>query len=472
MRLMHRAFAASLLLTVSACALTPDTRGPQAPVPAGWRTVAAPVPAEAPSAEWWRAFGSDELVRLQAEARRNNPDLEAAVSRIAQAAADVRAAGASLLPSIGGGVSASRSGRSDGDRFLSSWGSSYEAALDASYEVDFWGRNRASVDAARARAASSRFDRDTIALTLAGDVATTWLQYAALGDQIATARGTLETARRILEVVEARGRLGAISPLELAQQRGAVASLEASIPDLERQRAVTLNGLALLVGEPPSAFTVEADGLDAVKLPSPAPGLPSELLTRRPDIARVEAQLAAASADITVARAAFYPSIRLTAAGGTGSAALSDLFQPAGFFANLAAGLTQPIFEGGRLEADLERNRARYAELEANYRAAVLAAFTDVEDALAAADFLTEVEEAQARAAEQAREAYRLAEIQYRAGAIDLLTVLDTQRSVFSAEDTLIRTRLARLNAAVALYRALGGGWTAEGGFPEVATIR
>lgn len=459
--------SATLLLTAAACSIAPDARPPRAPAPAAWRMVAAPVaasePAAAVAADWWRAFGSPELVRVVEAARRNNPDLEAAVQRIAQATADVRAAGASLLPTVDGIGSASRSGGGGGGSgsFLSSWGNNFQLALDASYEVDLWGVNRTAVAAARARVAASRFDRDAVALTLAADTADAWLQYAALGDQIRTSRNTLEIARRILEVVEARGRFGAISPLELAQQRGAVASIEAAIPDLERQRAITLNGLARLAGEPPSAFDTRAPSLSEIALPVAAPGLPSELLARRPDIARAEAQLVAADADIVAARAAFYPSIRLTAGGGTSSDELASLFRPEAFFANLAAGLTVPIFQGGRLEADLERSRAQYAELTANYQAAVIDAFTDVEDALAAATFLQTVEAAQTRAAEEAREAYRLAEIQYRAGAIDLLTVLDTQRSVLNAEDTLIRTRLARLSAAVALYTALGGGWTA-----------
>ncbi|MFN4089159.1 MAG: efflux transporter outer membrane subunit [Alphaproteobacteria bacterium] len=455
--------AAAWFLALSACAIVPGTAPPQAPAPEAWRYVSAPVPAPAPRPDWWEAFGEPELVRLVETAQRNNPDLEAAVQRIAQAAADVRAAGATLLPTVGASGSAARSGRGTSDSLLASWGSSYQAAFDASYEIDLWGANRAAVGAARARVAASVYDRDAAALTLAADVATTWLQYAALGDQIRTSRATLDIARSILEVVETRFRLGAISPLELAQQRGAVASIEASIPDLERQRALTLNSLALLSGEVPAGFETSAPSLSDIRLPVPAPGLPSALLARRPDIARAEAQLAAADADIVQARAAFYPSIRLTAAGGTSSAELASLFRPESIFANLAAGLTAPFFQGGRLEAGLERTEARRAELAAIYRRTLLAAFTDVEDVLAAASLLAEVEGAQTRAAAEAREAYRLAEIRYRAGAIDLLTVLDTQRSLLSAEDTLIRTRLARHNAAVGLYRALGGGWSVAG---------
>ena len=449
---------ALVLLLLGGCAQIPPFWRPATAVPEGWRLAAADADAF-PPADWWRGFGSAELTELVATAQRNNPDLLAAASRIAQAAALTRAAAAGLYPTLEGSGSASRTGgftRDQPDR------KSYQLALDAAYEIDLWGRNRAGVLAARAQEAATRFDRDAIALTLTADVATSYLQYLALGDRLETARANLANARRILELVEARQRLGATSALEVAQQRAAVAALEAALPELGRQQAQTLNALALLLGQAPQQARVAGGSLSEVTLPAVSPGLPSELLTRRPDIGRAEADLAAANADIGAARAAFFPTIRLTAGTGFASAALGSLFDPGGAFYDLAAGLVAPIFEGGRLSAELDRSRARYDELLHAYRGAVVAAFGDVEDALAAAKYLAEVEAAQRRAVAQNREAFRLAETQFRAGAIDFLTVLETQRSLFQAEDALLQTRLGRLSAAVGLFRALGGGWGAE----------
>ena len=432
---------------------------PDVPLPTQWRHAAAEPQAAVPLA-WWGSFGSEELARLEAEAQRNNADLRAAAARIAQAAAQTRAAGATLYPVVGASGSASRDG-SFSRRIEAR--TSYGVSLDASYEVDLWGLNRAGVLAARAAEAATAFDRETIALTLAADLATTYLQYLALGDRIGVARDNLANARRVLELVETRLRLGAASPLEVAQQRGAVASIEAALPGLAQQRAQTLNALALLIGTPPQHVLIEADRLGSVRLPAVSAGLPSALLARRPDIRRAEADLVAANADIGAARAAFYPAIRLTAQGGYASASLSRLLDSASGTYGLVAALTAPIFEGGRLSAELERSRARYREFVEAYRGVVLASLRDVEDALAAAKFLAEVDQAEQEALAQARRAYEISELQFRAGAIDFLTLLVTQRSLFQSQDAVVQTQFARLTAAVGLYRALGGGW---GGAP------
>jgi outer membrane protein, multidrug efflux system len=200
--------------------------------------------------------------------------------------------------------------------------------------------------------------------------------------------------------------------------------------------------------------------LAAIAVPPVEPGLPAELLNRRPDIRRAEAGLVAANGDVHAARAALFPSIRLTGGAGLASAALSSLFDVGGSFYNLVSGLTAPIFDAGRLRAGHERAKAREDELVHGYRGALIAAFREVEDALAAAKYLSETEAAQGEALAQARRAYDLAEVQYRAGAVDFMTVLDAQRTLFQAEDTLLQTRLARLTASVALFKALGGGWS------------
>lgn len=453
---------------LAGCMSTPAYQRPATPLPSAWREAALQedgatlVAANAedglawPPAAWWRVFGDPELERLIATAHANNHDLKAAASRMVQAEARARAAAADLYPGLTGSGSAGRDGRG-GSRL----DPSYRTGLQAEYEVDFWGRNRAAVQSAEAALEASRFDRETVALSLTAEVATTWFEYLALSDRLSSARQQLEIARRVLDLVRAQAEWGAVSDLRVAQQRNTVATLEATLPTLERQRAEAGNALAVLLGLAPQELELPPAGsLGAVAVPRLEPGLPAELLQRRPDIRRAEADLVAANADVHAARAALFPSIRLTGGAGFASAALSSLFDVGGSFYDLVSGLTAPIFDAGRLRAGHELAKAREEELVHRYRAAIVAAFREVEDALAAAKYLAETEAAQREALAQARTAYDLAEVQYRAGAVDFMTVLDAQRTLFQAEDTLLQTRLARLNAAVALFKALGGGWS------------
>lgn len=446
-----------LALLLAGCAALPAAERPDVPVPANWsRPAGQPGPAAAEGADWWDSFGSRELSRLVAAAYGANPDLAAAAYRIAQASALVRVAGADLYPSVEGAGSGSRSWRGEGGNRTTD---SFRGTFDASYEVDLWGRNRLGAEAALAERIASEYDREAVALSLSAEVATAYFQYLSLGDRIERTRRILATAERVLALVEQQEALGVASALELAQQRAAVAALRATLPQLEQRRAETRNALATLLGRPPGDLRIEASTLATVELPRVAADLPADLLERRPDLRSREAALAAASADVGAARAAMLPSIRLTGSTGFASDALSELFSPAGLLANLASGLVAPVFDAGRLAGQRDFSEARRAELVQAYRGAVLAAFRDVEDALAAIEFLAATEKAQRAAAEAARRAYELAEARYRAGVVSFLTVLETQRTLFQQEDTLEQTRLARLNAAVSLYRALGGGW-------------
>jgi NodT family efflux transporter outer membrane factor (OMF) lipoprotein len=458
---VRRALAIAAAALAAGCSLVPPFMRPDAPVPQAWRQPAAEQ-GVFPERDWWRAFGSAELEALVARAEANNYDLRAAASRIAQAQAQTRIARSALLPSLDASGQAARDWlrfeRSGGVRRTSAE-SSFQGSFAASWEADLWGRNRAGLLSAEASLEAARLDREALALSLLADVTANYLQYLSLGDRIDTARKQIANARRILELVERREQFGATSALEVAQQRAGVAALQANLPPLAQARAQTLNALAALVGEPPERLALRMDSLDGVALPQIAPGLPSALLERRPDIRRAEAQLAAANADIGAARAAFYPSIALTADAGVTSTALSRLVDGPGLFAGIAASALAPIFSAGRLEGQEEAAEARYAELAELYRGTVVQAFRDVEDALAAARFLREAEAAQVEQVRQAQAAYDLAEVQYRGGAIDFLTVLDVQRTLFQAEDALLQTRFARLAAAVDLFRALGGGY-------------
>jgi NodT family efflux transporter outer membrane factor (OMF) lipoprotein len=245
----------------------------------------------------------------------------------------------------------------------------------------------------------------------------------------------------------------------VAQQETTVATLAAAVPPLKQQFGETLDALAILVGKQPETVDISSGTLGDLAEPQVRPGMPSELLARRPDVAQAEAQLVAANANIAAARAAFFPSINLTADGGYASTALSTLFNPVSRVFALSAGLTQPIFEGGALTGQYQLDKARYSELLADYHKAVISAFGNVEDALIEVQQTADQQQRQAEAAAKARRAYELTQAQFHAGTINILTVLSTETALFTAEDTLVQVKFSHLKALIALFSALGGGW-------------
>lgn len=463
---MKRKQASSLLRAALIAALSgamlagcatfrPSEPEPEARIdmPAGWSR-GAQDEALWPDAEWWRGFGSAELDSLIARARESNPDLAAAFERILQAEARAKIAGASLLPEVDFGADAGRSGAIGGGA-----SSNFGLSLGASYEVDLWGRNSADRAAARAQVAASIHDQETVALTLSAGVAELYFQVLTLRERLAVARLNLAAAESVLRLVEARERFGSASPLELAQQRAAVAQQRAGIPALEQQEREARAALAVLLGEAPQGFDVAAHELTGLSIPEVAPGLPSELLQRRPDIRRAEMNLIAAEADIAIARAALYPSLRLTGSLGLRSSELSNLFDGDPLW-SVASALAMPIFNSGRLAANRDLAESRYREVLHGYRGAILSALADVDTVLGNLEAIEERARWQAEVLREAETTLSLAEARYRAGAADLLTVLDAQRTLYQARDTAVQIRAERLRAKVDLFRALGGGWT------------
>lgn len=414
--------------------------------------------AQTPDASWWQSYQSPALDELIERARADNLDLATAAARLLQADAQARQSGASLLPQVGAGLGAVRqdSQRMDSDGSASR--STFNATLNAAYEVDFWGRNRAAVQAAEAGLLASKFDRDTLILSTDAAVANAWFQLLETRERLDLAQRSLTIAERVLELVEARYRFGAADALELSQQRTLVAQLRASLPELQQTEVQLGNALRLLLGTTPDAELPNAL-LTEIQVPTIGAGLPADLLVRRPDIAASEARLLAANADLVAARAALFPSIQLTGQYGMQSLALSGLLNDPVTAWNLAAGLTQPIFQGGRLRAQVDFSEARQQELLVDYRRSILAALADTETALGAARQTGETYGFLAEANQQAERAFRLAETRYREGAITLQTLLDTQRTWYQSRDALARQRSAQLQASVSLYRALGGGW-------------
>jgi len=407
--------------------------------------------------DWWHAFGSADLTALIAAAEAANPDLAIAAERVKQAEALVRIADASLFPALNLGMgSARRKTRPDGGEWTTA--DSSNATLSASYELDLWGRNAAGRESAAAGLRASRFDRETVRLTLVAGVADGYFQLLSLRGRLAIAHENLAIAERVFKVVDSRVRNGAASGLDLAQQQAAVLALRAAILPLELQEHQTLFALAILLGRAPEGFDTAATSLAALAVPRVAPGLPAQLLLRRPDLASAEAQLAAANANVAVARAALLPSISLTGTAGLASDVLLNFVSGPTTALAIGASLLQSIFDGGRLGAQVDIAESRQRELVQGYRKAVFAALADVESALAAAARLAAQEQLQEQVVVKTRLALRLADIRYREGADDLLALLLAQRSVFQAEDQAAQIRLSRLQAAGALYKALGGG--------------
>ncbi|EJN09359.1 efflux transporter outer membrane subunit [Herbaspirillum sp. YR522] len=463
--LAFKTIALALIVALGGCATRQVDKdaAPQMDVPDNWSRsnigAAGTGPAQAeqlwPDSDWWKQFGSNELSMLVDESQQNNFEIAAAFSRVRQAEAQARLAGAPLLPAAGVNINAARNLPISGGSPSNTAG----ATLDVSYEIDFWGKNRAGRDAAEASLRANRYDRETVALTVTSGVVSTYLQVLSLRDRLEIARQNVSTAERVLKLVEAQSRAGSASPLDLARQRSALANQRALIPDLQQQEQDAQTALAILLGRPPQNFTVQEKGLMRIQMPRISAGLPSELLTRRPDIRRAEANLEAASANVAVARAALFPSITLTGSTGAQSSALLSLFDGPNLFASIGAGLIAPIFDGGRLQNQRDLAIAQKEELVQVYRQRVINSLSEVEKALGAIRSLEERYRLKTGEVDQARFAFELSEIRYRAGAEDLMVVLDTQRALSEAQNQLGQIKLQRLQATVSLYKALGGGW-------------
>lgn len=425
-------------------------------------TAGASMPAAPPWPDplWWQGFGSPELDALIAEARAGNPQLAAAVARVSQAAALVRIARAPLLPFAAFDADVVRQSANGSTGALS--GTYTDATLSASYEIDFWGRERALAASARAHWEASRYDRETIALALTASVADAYFRVLGLRDRLTLAREGLGNGRAVLRQVEVRAQAGAALASDVAEQRALVATQEAAVAALTQSESDALTALAVLLDRPPQGFAVGASALSTLTLPALSPGLPSELLTRRPDIAAAEADLAAANADVAAARAALLPQIVLSGSAGVQTAAAVGLPGATGSLYTLAAGLTQPIFDHGALAGQRDYTIAQREEILARYRSTVVAAFADVQRALTARMALARERAAEETAVYEARRALGLVTAQYRAGAADLFSVLDAERAQFAAQDALSQVELAQLQAEVALFEALGGGWRAS----------
>ncbi len=453
--------AASLLL--AACSSPAPRLDSGVQPPSAWQSADTPGALQS-NRQWWTQFGSPELERLVEQARLGSYDLAAAVARVRQAEASATIAGAPLLPELKAGLNANRQklihGKGYSQLDVSPENRSldyYDAELSASYEVDFWGGKRAARDSAVFGVQASEFDRATVELTLLSGVANSYTQALALREQARIAELNLKNAQNVLQLVQTRFDAGSATALELAQQKSLVAEQQRRLPLVQQQAREALISLAALLGRPVQTLPLPTQSFAQLHWPDIASGVPSDLLSRRPDIASAEAKLAAAQADVTVARAAMLPKITLTASLGTGADLAADLLRTT--FYNLSSGLTAPIFNNGRLSAERDKAKARQDELLETYRGAIINGFADVEKALSSIRGLDEQRQWQSEELNQAQTAFDIAQSRYQAGAEDLLTVLQTQRTLYAAQDLNVQLRLSRLQASIALYKALGGGW-------------
>jgi outer membrane protein, multidrug efflux system len=428
--------------------------------------------AAVPVVDWWRGFRSRELSTLMDAAQIRNLDIAVAVAQIVQTDAQVGVSGAPLLPTLTGNVSAEREhfGSQSGSAGLngvsgigSSTFSQFNANLTASYMIDFWGKNRATLYAAEENATVARYNREVVTLTTMVTVANTYFQILAAQDELRVTRQNLAAADRILSLIRNQFNGGTASQLDLSQQEALVATQRAAIPPLEVVVGQNIAALAVLVARAPANFTVRGGSTSQIVVPRVTPGLPSELLYQRPDIRQAEALLASSNFSVEAARAAFFPQIQLTGSTGFQSAALASLFTPGAWFYTLTASLTQPIFDGFLLESQLKQAKGvQLQDLQA-YRKAVLSAFSDVEKALIALQKFTLQEKLQNDVVTASRKAFDVSETQLRGGTVNLITVLQTQQTLFTAENALVQVRLNKLLAASSLFQALGGGWTPAG---------
>lgn len=450
-RFSHVVLLSTLL---AGCSLAPAYEKPPMALPAQLGPAAVQASDNAIALDWWKGFSSPELDSLMTTALAANKDLVAAFYRVEQARAAVKGARSFLMPSIDASADASRNYSKDSNGRKTSFNNS-GADITAHYEIDLWGRLRNQLSSEKSTFRASQFDREAILLIVEADVATTYAQALATKDRLVIAQRNIDAARDILSLVEAQYNAGAISGLELAQQRAALAAFEADIPALQFALATTISALAVLTGNTPQDFQIAGENLASLNLPAIAPVQPSALLERRPDIARAEASLMAANADIGVARAAFFPSLDISA-----SLVFSDILTGGiSRLASLGGQLAAPIFEGGRLHAEVDRTKARFGELEANYQQTVLNALKDAYDTLVAVEAAEKQVEDLDVASVQSARALELARLRYQYGATGFQTVLEAQRTALSAQDRLVQQKFAQFSAAISLYKALGGGW-------------
>lgn len=457
-------------LALAGCAVGPNYKRPMTEAPAHYKAEALGSWKEGrpldqiSKGDWWKVFGDETLNELESRATSTNQELRAVVARVEQARATARVARGELLPALNADSSYTRQRFSPNQvpTFGDLTANNYRAALDLSYEIDLWGRVRRGFESARADAQASLAAFHNVLLVLHADVAQNYFALRALDAEISTVTNTVGLRQQQVQIVRNRFERGIGNDLDVARAETELASTEAEAASLAKRRAELENALAILTGENPSTFkfAVAADAAKWHPAPPEIPtGLPADLLERRPDVSEAERQLAAANARIGVAKAAFFPVLRLTSSGGYVSGDVESLFNWDSRVWSIGPSLSLPIFAGGRNLANYRRSKSMYEEAVARYRQSVLVAFGDVESSLSGIHFLADQAVAQDRAVSYSHQAAELAGERFRAGIVSYLEVVDADRVALQAERASAQLSGERLVASVQLIKALGGGW-------------
>jgi NodT family efflux transporter outer membrane factor (OMF) lipoprotein len=464
----RRAAVLALSALLAGCSMMPAYQQPAPPVPGNWPYDSATDGRPAAALDWREFFGDERLRGLIATALRNNRDLRVAILNIEQARAQYDIRKADRLPSVGAAVGGSRAPGSGGATTTT-----YTAGLVVSaWEIDFFGRIASLSEAALAQYFGTEEGRKAAQISLVSSVANGWLSLVADDELLALTRQTLATREESVRLTKLRFDNGVSSELDYQQALSLAESARVALAQQQRQRALDLDTLALLLGESVPSDVVGSTAMTLLVLPDLPAGLPSGVLAERPDVRQAEQQLVAANANIGAARAAFFPRITLTAGIGTASSQLSGLFRGGSWGFTAAPQLLQPIFDAGRNQAGLRSAQISRDIAVAQYERAIQSAFREVSDALAGRATLADQLRAQSNVAEAEAVRLRLSTLRYDNGVSSYLELLDAQRSLFTARQGVIQTRLQLLQNQVLLYRALGGGWSAESPAPAANAVR
>jgi outer membrane protein, multidrug efflux system len=455
-----RALLWTALAWLGACTVGPDYRRPPVAVPEGWKES---VPADQDvRGNWWAKFGDHQLAEYIEKAVPANQTVAQALGRAAEAEAALRLVGAQQYPALSLDPSALRQKLFTGlTSDATARRSLFQVPLNLSYEVDLWGRVRRSVEASGATYQASLAELEAIKLGVASEVAQTWFMLRHVDLDRRLLRETVTLRRQTQDLVETRLRNGVASQLEVAQSRIELAQAESDLAGLDRSRALLEHSLAQLSGQPAPSMSFADRPLD-VAVPSVPVLLPAELLERRPDVAQAERRMISSNAAVGVAEAAYFPTLNLAGLLGFESTSVRHLFSASNLIWSLGAAASQPLFQGGALDANADVARAQYAQSLAAYRQTVLVAFQEVEDALSTLSVLGRQAEAQDRAVQSSREATTLARRRYEEGLASMLDLVDAQRSLLLAQRGANLIYRDRLLASVLLVRAMGGGWDAR----------
>ena len=477
-RVLRRLRVLAALPTVSvmagACMVGPDYVRPSVEQPARFTSQAVaelgpPIPAE-----WWQLYRDPDLDRLISTARESNQTVRQAVARVDEARALARVAGSFLYPTISTDprfsrtrYSANRDSTVTGRKVLQgATVNDWRIPLDLTYEIDVWGRVRRSLEAARAQAEASADDVGVVRLIVDTDVARFYYTLRSMDAQAQILERTVVAYREQVRLLSVQLRTGLASPIVVSQAQAQLEATLAQHRDVLRARADQEHALAILCGRPASSFAIAVNPLGEMAPPAVPPGLPAQLLARRPDVAEAEQNLVAANAQIGVATADFYPRFMLTGSAGFESADISTVFNWQSRVASIAPSISFPFFQGGRLRANLEATRARYEQAVATYTNQILIAYGDVEDALTDLHALTDEVGSLREAVGASHDYLRFAQAQYKYGLMDYLIVIDAERTLLANQLSLAQAVNLQIGASIQLIKALGGGWTENGPSP------